>query len=216
MAAMVLAILVISCVAAHAQSATPQAADWDFSAEVSAYVVPDGGNYVESVMTADRRGLHLEGRYNYEDLRTASVWIGYNVSVGRNVSLQYTPMVGGVFGNMTGIAPGQRITLDWRRLEFYTENELVFNTRASEHIFYSWSELTISATDWLRIGLVGQRARIVQTDRDFDRGLLLGFNCCETGVRDGVCATCRTSFGICRNAGRCAQHSRRSWLPAVA
>jgi hypothetical protein len=176
MAAMVLAILVISCVAAHAQSATPQAADWDFSAEVSAYVVPDGGNYVESVMTADRRGLHLEGRYNYEDLRTASVWIGYNVSVGRNVSLQYTPMVGGVFGNMTGIAPGQRITLDWRRLEFYTENELVFNTRASEHIFYSWSELTISATDWLRIGLVGQRARIVQTDRDFDRGLLLGFN----------------------------------------
>jgi hypothetical protein len=77
---------------------------------------------------------------------------------------------------MTGIAPGQRITLDWRRLEFYTENELVFNTRPSEHFFYSWSELTISATDWLRIGLAGQRARIVQTDRDFDRGLLLGFN----------------------------------------
>ena len=176
MKAMVLAVLVCSGVTAHAQSATPQAADWDVSATVSGYLVPDGRNYVESVITADRRWLHLEGHYNYEDLRTASVWIGRNLSAGRNVSLHYTPMVGAVFGRTTGIAPGQRITLDWRRLEFYSENEWVFNTRTRAHFFYSWSELTISPTGWLRIGLVGQRTHVIQTGRVIERGFLVGFN----------------------------------------
>jgi hypothetical protein len=80
-----LAVLVLSCATAHAQSATPQAADWQFSAGVSAYVVPDGRNYVESVMTADRGWLHLEGGYNYEALRTGSVSRSFRSQISAGV-----------------------------------------------------------------------------------------------------------------------------------
>ena len=87
MKVMVLVVMAFSCLAAQAQ-------DWEFSAAASGYIVPNGTNYVWSVIAADRRRLHLEGHYNYEDLRTGSAWIGYNFSAVGNVSLKYTPMVG--------------------------------------------------------------------------------------------------------------------------
>jgi hypothetical protein len=167
---MVLVVMAFSCLAAQAQ-------DWKFPAAASGYIVPNGTNYVWTVIAADRRRLHLEGHYNYEDLRTGSAWIGYNFSAGGNVSLKYTPMVGVVFGRTLGVAPGQQIRLDWRKLEFYSENELVFNIRQhAQHFFYSWSELRFSPYDWLSVGIVGQRTHVFQTDRKLDRGFLLGVN----------------------------------------
>ncbi len=41
--------------------------------------------------------------------------------------------------------------------------------------FYNWSELTLSPTEWIRFGIVGQRTRAYQSDRDIQRGLLVGF-----------------------------------------
>jgi hypothetical protein len=37
-----------------------------------------------------------------------------------------------------------------------------------------WSELSVRATDWLRAGVVTQRTRVYQTERDLQRGLLVG------------------------------------------
>jgi hypothetical protein len=39
-----------------------------------------------------------------------------------------------------------------------------------------WSELSLWATDWLRAGIVTQRTRVYQTERDIQRGLLVGFS----------------------------------------
>ena len=136
-----LAILAFSCVEAHAQYAQPSVVDWSFTATASTYVVPDSRNYVEGVITADQRWLHLEGRYNYEELDTGSAWIRYNFNVGSKVRLHVTPMVGVVFGRGTGIGPGQRITVNWRRFEVYSEDEIVFSTRTGDSFYYTWSEL---------------------------------------------------------------------------
>jgi hypothetical protein len=35
----------------------------------------------------------------------------------------------------------------------------------------AWSELRCRPVDWLRLGLVGQRTRVIQGDRDFQRGI---------------------------------------------
>ncbi|HWT79462.1 MAG TPA: hypothetical protein VN648_11745, partial [Candidatus Methylomirabilis sp.] len=48
------------------------ATDWSFSASAYTYFVPDSRDYVQPTVTADRRWLHLEARYNYENLETAS------------------------------------------------------------------------------------------------------------------------------------------------
>jgi hypothetical protein len=38
-----------------------------------------------------------------------------------------------------------------------------------------WSELSLWPTDWLRAGIVTQRTRVYQADREIQRGVLLGF-----------------------------------------
>ena len=86
-------------------------------------------------------------------------------------------MIGGVFGDTNGIAPGYKGSLSWRMLEFYSEGEYVFDTgSSSDSFFYNWSELTLAPVESFRFGLVTQRTRVYQTDRDIQRGLLAGFS----------------------------------------
>jgi hypothetical protein len=86
-------------------------------------------------------------------------------------------MLGGVIGDTTGIAPGYHGSLSWWKLELYSEGEFLVDTGdSSNSFFYNWSELTLAPTGWLRLGLVTQRTRAYRTDRDIQRGLLVGFS----------------------------------------
>jgi hypothetical protein len=150
---------------------------WEFLAAVMAYIVPDSREYVQPTFTADHGWLHLEARYNYEDLETGSAWVGYNFGGGDSLAWAVTPMLGGVVGNTTGIAPGYKGSLSWWKLELYSEGEYVIDTGdSSDSFFYSWSELTLAPCDWVRFGLVTQRTRLYESDREIGRGLLLGFS----------------------------------------
>jgi hypothetical protein len=150
---------------------------WSFSASASTYFLPDSRDFVQPTVVAGRGRLHLEARFNYEGLDTGSVWVGYSVSLGERLTLDLTPMVGVVFGHTTGVAPGYKGSLGWRRLELYAETEYVFDAVASEDSFlYTWSELTFTPADWCRIGLVVQRTKAYETEFDIQRGFLAGFS----------------------------------------
>ncbi len=160
---------------APATAAAP-ANSWDFDASISGYVVPKGQSYVSPTFTADHDQLHLEARYNYEAQRTASLWAGYPLNWGKKVVLDVTPMVGGVFGNVNGIAPGLEFTGTYKKLELYSANEYIFDTdTGSGNFFYTWTQLTYAPRPWLTIGYVVQRTRAYQTPLDIQRGLLIGF-----------------------------------------
>jgi hypothetical protein len=149
---------------------------WSFSASVYTYIVGDSDNYAQPTVTADRDWLHLEARYNYEALKTGSAWVGYNFGGGEKLTWEITPMLGGVFGDVNGIAPGYKGSVSWWKLELYSEGEYVFDLgESSESFFYNWSELTLAPVEWFRFGLVTQRTRAYKTDRDIQRGLLAGF-----------------------------------------
>ena len=171
-------VLVAGARGAAAQSlptTPPPPTEWSFGAFAYTYFVPEDANYVQPTVTADRRHLHLEARFNYEDRRTGSVWAGVNFSGGDDLRWELTPMLGGVFGGTSGIAPGYRGTIGWRALEFYSEGEALIDADVStDSFFYNWSELTLSPVDRLRFGLVTQRTRAYQTDRVVQRGLLVG------------------------------------------
>jgi hypothetical protein len=150
---------------------------WSFSASAYTYVVPDAHDYVQPTITADRNWLHLEARYNYEALDTGSAWVGYNFAGGEKLAWVVTPMLGGVFGDTTGIAPGYKVSLGWWKLELYSEGEYLFDTRdSSGSFFYNWSELTVAPMDWIKVGMVTQRTRAYHTDRDIQRGFLVGLS----------------------------------------
>ena len=148
---------------------------WSFSASISTYVVPDDHDYVQPTITADHGWLHLEGRYNYEALETGSAWLGYNFSGGETLAWELTPLIGGVVGNTWGIAPGFKGSIGWWKLELYSEGEYVFDTTdSSASFFYSWSELSLAPVEWCRFGVAGQRTRAYKTDREIQRGVLVG------------------------------------------
>jgi hypothetical protein len=147
--------------------------EWSLSLSAYTYLVPESRDYVQPTITADRDWLHLEARYNYEALDSGSLWAGCNFSGGSRLAWEFTPMLGGVFGDASGIAPGYKGSLAWWRLELYSEGEYFCDTGdSSESFFYNWSELTIAPADWLQLGLVVQRTRAYETELDVQRGFL--------------------------------------------
>jgi hypothetical protein len=180
----IVSALLISAIPARGQVAATQpgsqggsreSKEWSFSASAYAYFVADSRDYVQPTFTADRGRLHLQLRYNYENLETGSAWIGYSFEAGDKLTFKLTPAVGGIFGDTNGIAPGWAFSLNYWRLELYSESEYVFDLgNKSDKFFYTWSELSISPKDWFRAGLVAQRTRAYQTDVDVQRGLLFG------------------------------------------
>jgi hypothetical protein len=179
-----LAVLLASPVAAQtttestpADSGNPASDQWSFSFNVAGYIVPHDRSYASATFAADRKRLHLGARYNYEDKETGSFWVGYNFSAGQNLVFEATPMIGGTFGNTTGVAPGYLASLSWKKIALSTEGEYVFDTKESTgNFFYSWTELTYSPTAWCRAGLVAQRTKAYHTDLDIQRGLLVSFS----------------------------------------
>jgi hypothetical protein len=150
---------------------------WAFTANAYFYLVPNSRDYVDPVLTADRDWLHLEARYNYEALETGSLWVGYNFSFGQKLTLDFTPMLGGVFGNLTGVAPGYELNLSWWKLTLSTQGEYVFDTGSrTGDFFYTWTELSYAPVKWFRAGFVIQRTKLYHTDFDLQRGFLVGFN----------------------------------------
>jgi len=156
--------------------AAPAPAAWAFNASLNAYFVPQSHDYLDPVVMADRKGVHLEARYNYEALHTGSFWIGWDLHVGDALSLDFTPMVGGVFGDLDGVAPGYELTLSYGQFQLYSSGEYVFDASGSDGNFlYNWSQLSWSPWEWLQVGVVGQRTRAYESSLDVQRGFLVGF-----------------------------------------
>lgn len=163
------------CMVVSAQDKDPDPAPrWKHGGEVSMYIFPDDFIFLP-IYTADRGWLHLEGRYNYEDINTVSGWFGYNFSGGNKFQYTITPMIGGLAGNTNGLAAGLELTFDFFGFTFYSESEYVFSLENTEDDFYyNWTDFTYSPLDWLWFGLSAQRTRLYHTDLEIQRGLLIG------------------------------------------
>src|SRR6185503_11209076 len=107
----------------------PAEENWTILFSAYTYVVPDGRDYLQPTILADRGRLHLEARYNYESADTGSLWVGYNFHFGDELAFDFTPMLGGIVGDVTGVAPGYRFALSYWKLELASEGEYVFDTR---------------------------------------------------------------------------------------
>jgi hypothetical protein len=150
---------------------------WELSLSTATYFVQDGRDFVNPTFTADRDWLHLEARFNYESLNTGSLWLGYNFGFGEKLAFEITPMLGGVFGDFTGLAPGYSISVSYKMFEFSTQGEYFIDDTAKENnFFYTWSELSCSPADWFRFGLVVDRTKVLGEDIDIRRGPLIGLH----------------------------------------
>lgn len=160
-----------AALAVLAFATTPAHAETTGRVETFAYLVPDD-TFLLPIASLDRGALHLEGRYQYEDRETASLWAGRAFETGDELALWITPMVGVVFGQTDGWAPGVEASLSWKRFELYTEAEHLFASGGDDGDFtYAWTQLGYTPLAWLTVGLSAQRTRLYASDVDIDRGL---------------------------------------------
>src|SRR5689334_11176295 len=166
--------LLLSCVEAKAQDSLLVKSKWEGSANLNFNFLQDDF-FVLPIFRADKGWLHLEGRYNYESQNTFSVWGGYNISGGDKFEYFFTPMVGFVAGDITGVAPGLEISLGFHGFEFYSETEyFIAPDNKEENYLYTWDVLTWSPVEWFWFGISGQRSRLYENDLDIQRGVTVG------------------------------------------
>lgn len=167
--------LLLTCTLANAQEEDSLSySGWHHNFYPSFYIFRDGF-FILPIYKTNKGWLHLEARYNYEDMNTFSAWFGYNFTGGNQFEYTITPMAGGIAGNTYGIAPGLELTFGYFGFELYTESEYLFDLQDREgNFFYVWTDFTYSPLDWLWFGLSGQRTRLYETDLEVERGLLLG------------------------------------------
>lgn len=169
---MVAALIMVSASTTFAQQDTTA---WAFDVEANNYFFPGSEYIFLPVFHADKNWLHLEARYNYEDLKTFSGWVGYNVEGGNKVTYNITPMAGLVAGQTRGVAAGIEFTLTAGKLEWYSESEYVWDTADKTYnFFYLWSDLTYSLTENFWLGVSAQRTRLYKTELDLQRGFIVG------------------------------------------
>jgi hypothetical protein len=153
----------------------PAARPYRVAAALYRYVVPDEPDFFMLVAPADFGRLHVEGRYNYEGLQVGSAFVGVTGHAGSAVRASGTAMLGAVFGNVHGVAPGARVTVAWWRLDLLSEAQYVFDLGdLSASFFYCWTEVGVSPLRWLRFAVIGQRTHIVHNALDVQRGLSVG------------------------------------------
>lgn len=150
---------------------------WSFSAAVYYYILPNEKNTTTLLGYADYKSIHFEARYNYEDRETGSVFGGYMFEGGGELSWSLTPMVGFVFGNTDGFAPGLLTSFSWKKFDFYSESEYVVDFAGKENnFFYTWTELAITPFKNFRTGISGNRTRLYQSDLEVQKGIFTQYS----------------------------------------
>lgn len=169
------AAALLACLAGAAHGADGRA-ERPLSGTLTGYynLLPDQPNYGTVIGTVQHGSVHLEARYNYEGRASTSGFVGWTLTGGQDVTWSITPLIGAVTGRVSGVVPGLEASIAYKSVDFYTEAEYVIDRNDSSNNYaYAWSELGWKPVDWLRIGLVGQRTRVVGNDRDVQRGVLL-------------------------------------------
>ena len=152
-----------------------EAARWACGVSANQYLIPGDDDFASPVARADRGTLHLEARYNYEDLSSFSAFAGRTFTVGGGTQLALTPMVGGVVGRTSGFVPALEADFTAGVFEAYAESEYVIDPAdGAANYFYMWSEASIRPREWARAGVVVQRNKVHGGDRDVQPGLLVG------------------------------------------
>lgn len=133
------------------------------------------GFYAIPVAAVDVHDWHFEARYNYEDVRTGSVWAGPSFEWEGDVPGSVTPLGGLVFGNTNGVALGLETEITWDVFTFYAEAEhVVVPSDRTYDYTYVWADLYAHLFDAVDAGLTLQRLRSFEAAVETSPGAFIG------------------------------------------
>lgn len=172
------------CATGAAAQATDDGSKWSASVNASYYAMRDEPDFAVFVAAINRGPFRFEARQNYEARHATSAFVGWKVTGGEAISYEVTPIAGGLFGAAHAGIVGVEASAAYRTFDAYVEAEYVHDSGGASHYVYAWSEIGFRPLEWLRIGIAGQRTRIVHTSRDLQRGpfVQLAFGTVSVGV----------------------------------
>lgn len=123
------------------------------------------------------KSLYVEARYNYEEKRTVSIYVGRSFSRDADFSYSFTPLFGGVLGLFNGWSAGLNIDADYKNFYLSAQSQYTFSADDEINNFYfSWSELGYQPLKWLYGGIALQETYLPQTKENLTHpGLVVGF-----------------------------------------
>jgi len=117
---------------------------------------------------------YLEGRYNYEDLKTFSMYMGKTFENNSAFSYSFTPIAGTVFGTYKGGSIGANLSLEYRSLSFSSQPQYTLSLAGRENNFlYSWSDLSCQLFKGFSLGISAQHTKLFGEKAFLEKGLMM-------------------------------------------
>jgi len=144
--------------------------NYNFLSSKEAYV------WMPVVHHKNKNGIYTEMRYNYEALKTASVYMGKNFAKEGRVSYDVTPMIGMVFGNFNGGSLAVNMELEHKKTFISMQTQYTISRDAKENnFFFNWTELGYQPLKWFYTGVSTQQTQVYKTKFISEYGILAGF-----------------------------------------
>ncbi len=146
--------------------------------EQSFYMQQNSGSVaVPMIWYQTKHGWYSALRYNYEDVKTVSLFLGKNFSgTSGNSSITATPMAGILWGATKGTAAAVKFGIETNSFYFASEPQYVFSFNgAQQNFFYNWSEAGIAALPFLYTGIALQHTKVPALKHQWEAGAVAGF-----------------------------------------
>lgn len=142
------------------------------------YYYDEAGGFAMGPVAAfqNKRNWYVEARYNYEEARTISFYIGKVYQGDGAFSYSVAPIFGGVAGRFNGGSAGLNIDLGYKFFYFSTQSQYTFSIENEiDNFYFSWSELGYQPLEWLYAGVAIQETYFPQSRAHMtDPGLVVG------------------------------------------
>jgi hypothetical protein len=135
----------------------------------------DGQSYVwmPVIHYESGKGTYAEMRYNYEDINTASIFLGKSFHVGSN-RIDVKPMIGISAGHFNGISFALNADAEMGSFFWSCESQFsIASKKSNTNFFFNWSEAGINVTKNLFAGLSYQYT-IESSNTESSPGILAG------------------------------------------
>jgi len=122
------------------------------------------------------KGMYTEMRYNYEELKTASLYLGKSFNANGSIESSFTPAAGIVVGKYTGASMALNTEVSYRNIFFNSQAQYTISAeKTSNNFYYNWSDLYYMSLPWLFTGFTMQQTGMYNTTMKTEAGLLMGF-----------------------------------------
>ncbi len=156
------------------------AAQFEGGLEQYAYISMGKSPTLVPIVHIQNEKWYGEARYNYEALKTFSVYVGKIFSnEEKTQSYAIIPVIGITTGKFKGGSVGLDITFNDSDFFFCSQSQYTFsNTDRYQNFIYSWSELGYEPSKWIYAGLALQYTQLFQKTEEplmYEFGVMAGF-----------------------------------------